>query len=173
MARTKQEVGDAWGALFGLVVDACQAHHKAHCTCDDETTTTTAAKKQAAKPSGGRRHHRRTPPGEIDGITLTVEQRCPDSWTAVKGEVVVNYDAPAVMQLAPPAMKLLPADGPMATASHAAHAPVDVPQGVSDVVVSLAAFLPMTRGLYVGRLRPVTGGNPDNPVLIYIDDVTP
>ena len=174
MARTSKEVGDAWGRLVALAVDACEAHHKAHCTCDDDdgARKNKHAKKETAKKPPGRRE-RRVPGGEIEGIILTVDQRCPDSWTGVKGEVLVNYDAPAVTLLAQPAMQLLPADGPMAAASHAAHGPVDVPQGLNDVIVSLAALLPMTRGLYVGRLRPANGGKPDNPVVIYIDDVPP
>jgi hypothetical protein len=174
VARTKQEVADAWGRLAGLAVTACHACHAAHCICDDETDDHKRhrkPKKAAKKTTTTGRKTRNAPDGEIDAVTLTVSQRCPDSWTGTMGEVVVNYDAPAVTVLARPDMHLLPADGVMAAASYAATAPVDAPQGVSDITVSLVPLLPMPRGLYIGRLRPANGGNPNNPVLIYIDDV--
>jgi hypothetical protein len=176
-ARTPKEVGDAWGRLVGLAVDACQSHHAAHGDCDDEEARTPTGgddnpRKRAPKKLGGKKK-RQVPGGELDSVTLTESQRCPDSWTKTKGEVVVSYTAPAVSQLAHPAMHLLPADGALTNASYTADAPVDAPQGVSDVVVSLAAQLPMSGGLYIGRLRPVSGGQRDNPVVIYIDDVTP
>ena len=174
MAPTAKEVGDKWGKLFGLAVDAYESHHDAHCTCDDPETH--AAKKAAKKLPARKRRHRNTPDpnGEIGGVILTVDQHCPDSWTGTKGEVRVTYNAPAVTYLAPPGMQLLPATGPMASAAHQAAAPGDVPAGVNDVIVSLAALVnTLARGLYVGRLAPANGGNPDNPVLIYLDDVAP
>ena len=168
MARTAKQVGDAWGRLFGLAVDAYESHHAAHCSSDDERHA------KASRDDTPAPKKRRVPDGEIGEVILTADQRCPDSWTGTKGEVRVNYNAPAVTYLAPPAMRLMPATGPMAANSHQATAPGDVPAGINDVVVSLAALVStLSRGLYVGRLAPANGGNPDNPVLIYLDDVAP
>jgi hypothetical protein len=160
MARTAKQVGDAWGRLAGLAVDACQSHHEAHGT---------GAVHVEAQVG---RTERRVPGGEIDGVTVSANQRCPDSWTGTKGEVRVNYEVPVATYLAAPAMRRVPADGPMAALSYNAAAPVDVPKGCNDVVVSLAALVStLPRGLYVGRLCPVNGGQPNNPVLIFLDDV--
>ena len=174
MARTTKQVGDAWGRLFGLAVDACQSHHAAHCNCDDAPAAS-GKKETGAKGDGHGGHHRRhvrdpQDQSEIHAITLTAEQRCNDSWTGKRGEVIVNYEPTGVTVFDAPAMRLVPATGPQAAQSHAGGMnPGQVaPPGVKDVVVSLNPSL--GRGMFIGRLCPNNGGTPNNPVLIYIDD---
>jgi len=156
-----KRVGDAWGRLAGLVVDACKSHHESH--------TIVAAKGDERDP--GQRERTGSDNDELDGFILTENQRCKPSWTAKKGEVELLIDVPGQLDLQPPRMRLLRAGENM---SNAVYDGVPVPHHFSAaaqerVHVSIDPML--SRGLYVGRLVPVGGSQPNIPVLIYIDDV--
>ncbi len=153
MPSNYKYVGDAWGRLFAVAVDACKSHHESH--CDDGASAV------------GRRLD---DDSEISSIAVTVSQRCEASWTGTKGQVKVAVDAPNGMAPSPTAMYLLDAGAVMSTASTpGAATPTPIPPGVSQVVISMNP-LP-ARGLYVGRLRATISAGPNQPILIYVDDV--
>jgi hypothetical protein len=150
-----KRVGDAWGRLAGLAVDACKSHHESH--------TIVAPKDEKGDP--GHREPTGEDNDELIGFILSTTQRCKQSWTNKKGEVELLIDVPGPLELMPPQMRLLPAGANM---SNAVTDGIPLPQqfsanaiGRQRVHVSIPPTLP--RGLYVGRLVPTTGGQrPEN-----------
>ncbi len=156
-------VGDAWGKLAGVFVDAALSHHNSHC-CDDEThtgTDTSSAKGERRRPN---------PIGEIVDIFVSAQLGCRPSWTGTKGEVIVKFTAPNPMSLGGVQMHAVRAGENMGTAVHdGVPSPLQMQPGDNEVIVALDPYLP--RAMYLGRMRPSTGAQPDKPVVIYIDDV--
>jgi hypothetical protein len=148
----RRAVGDAWGRLAGVVVDACKSHHECH--CGDPAAH--VLKREQTR----------------EATELKVSpHKCVRSTGKTTFETVVAVSSGGTdLYLAVSAMNLLSAGKPMATNAIGASPEPDhiTPLTNSErVTVKVEAITPP--GLYVGRLGPNTGGDPQIPILLFVD----
>jgi hypothetical protein len=146
----RRAVGDAWGRLAGVVVDACKSHHECHC----------------AEVAAQEKHAQR----EANSINVD-KTKCVSSAGETKYETTIAI-APSTtdLYLAVAHMNLLaPGKAVAATSIGASPEPdhVVASQQTSRVKVLVEAVTPP--GLYIGHVGPPNGGDPRMPVLIFVD----
>jgi hypothetical protein len=151
-AEDRKAVGDAWGRLAGVAVDACKSHHECHCAPADASIVAKRTEREAHRFS-------------VD------KAKCAPSGGGEKYETRVAFPATtATISLAVSQMHLLDAGKPMSTVAVGAGPNPDQVQASaygSSVTVAVEAVTPP--GLYVGRVGAATGGPPEVPVVIFID----
>ena len=145
----RRAVGDAWGALAGVVVDACKSHHECHCA-----PTHVEARRLPREPTEMTVHK-----------TRCVPSAAPEKWKTTLAMAATTTDE----YLTVLDMHLLPAGKPMSTvAVGAAPEPDHVAPSThaSRVTVGVEQITPP--GLYVGHVG-VTNTPTSIPVIIFID----
>ena len=151
-AQERKAIGDAFGQLAGAVINACPSDF-----------LLALFKKVVPLVES-----------ELTDITVTKDQTCGASTTASKTEGTINYPAPASTfapwsVIAPPMHLLEPGHEISTSATNCQVNPTSM-AGPTPVTVSIAASA--GRGLYIGRVCPANGGQPDVPVFIFIDGLT-
>ena len=147
--QQRKKIGDAFGQLAGAVIDACPSD-------------VMLALFKKVIPIIEK---------ELTSIVVTKDQSCGVSTTGGKNEVKVDYPAPAstfapMSVVAPPAHKL-DAGQPISTAATNCQVNPTSAPGPTPMTVSIAAT--SGKGLYIGRICPANGGQPDVPVFIFVD----
>ena len=148
----RKTVGDAWGKLAGVVVDACKSHHECHC----DTTPT-----KPILPGM---------PRETTRVTISktpcIHSAGPHNYEAM----VAVPPTTATMSLAVSEMHELDAGKAMSTVPvGAAPEPSQLPASAQSARIKVGVEAVTPPGLYVGHVGPATGAQPQVPVIIFID----